>query len=338
MKGFGLVGLGRMGEGLARNARDHGWTVVGYRRSGVQPGLRRVGVKAVKSLEELAEALPTPRLVLLSVPAGEPVDQVLDQLLPFLQRGDLVADGGNSYWGDSLRRHERLASAGLHFLDVGTSGGLAGARHGACFMVGGSPTAFKRIEPLLCDLAVEGGVAHVGGPGAGHFVKLVHNGIEFGMLQAIGEGVEMLERGFSAIDVQRSLDVWRQGSVIRGWLVDLMAAAYRSTQGLEDVPSYVDDTGEVNWLIADALRADVPMPVTSLAVMQLLESRERRRDWARAIGVMRRGFGGHELGKSENAAEERRHGKLHSDPPPRVRPRTTSHHAHLSQQPPKPRH
>lgn len=313
-----------MGDGLARNARDHGWKVTGYRRSGVQAGLRRIGVEAAASLQDLVQDLPRPRMIFLSVPAGHAVDDVLDQLMPYLERGDLVADGGNSYWGDSIRRHDGLRRKGIRFLDIGTSGGLPGARSGACFMVGGARAAFQQIRPLLTDLAVQGGVARVGGPGAGHFVKLVHNGIEFGMLQSIGEGVEMLRRGFPDVDVQRSLEVWRHGSVIRGWLIDLMAQAYAHTGGMRNVPSYVDDTGEVNWLVTDALRADVPMPATALAVMQLLESREHSRDWARSVALMRRGFGGHRLGRSASARNERRHGRLDADPPyrrgRRVRP------------------
>jgi 6-phosphogluconate dehydrogenase len=238
------------------------------------------------------------------------VDQTLDLLAGALQPGDIVVDGGNSYWGDSVRRHARLRERGLDLLDVGTSGGIEGARRGACFMAGGDPEPVSRVAPILQALAVPGGYVHAGPPGAGHYAKLVHNGVEFGMLQAIGEGIDLLERHPARLEVSAILSCWRHGSVIRSWLVDLMDEAYRSEGGLERIPAYVEDTGEVNWLVADALRLEVPIPVIAQSVMQLFASRDDRRLWARAIAMMRHGFGGHPYGPDESIRRERETGKV----------------------------
>jgi 6-phosphogluconate dehydrogenase len=177
-------------------------------------------------------------------------------------------------------------------------------------MAGGEHTAIARIEPILLDLATEGGYVHAGPPGAGHFTKLVHNGIEFGMLQAIGEGVDLLQHYGDGVDIPEVLRCWRHGSVIRSWLIDLMEEAYSSDGGTEKIPSYVDDTGEVNWLVDDALHMEVSIPVISQAVMQLLASRDEVKNWARAIAMMRHGFGGHAYGPSEAVVRERREGRI----------------------------
>lgn len=307
-KELGLVGLGRMGGGLALRARGQGLRVVGFRRSDVQVELVDAGVEVARELTDLRR-LRRPRVVLLYVPAGPAVDDVIDELLTVLEAGDVVADGGNSYWGDSIRRHARVREAGLRFVDVGTSGGVSGAREGACFMVGGDAEAVALVSPLLEPLAVPGGFVHAGPPGAGHFVKLVHNGIEFGMLQAIAEGVDLLEHHQDPVAVAEVLAAWRHGSVIRSWLIDLVEEQYR-TRTLRDVPPYVEDTGEVNWLVADALRMERPIPVIAQAVQQLLISRDVDRTWARAVAVMRHAFGGHPFGPDEAVRRERRVGRV----------------------------
>jgi len=307
---FAVIGLGRMGGGLALQARDRGMSVFGYDIGKPHPDLERAGVKALAELTELRKALTPPRAVFLYIPAGAIVDEVIDELSPQLDRGDVIVDGGNSYWGDSIRRHRRLAAQGLSLVDLGTSGGVDGARRGACFMVGGDPTAVARIEPILRELAVPGGFAYAGPPGSGHYAKLVHNGIEFGMLQAIGEGLDLLEHFPRELDIPAVLETWRHGSVIRSWLIDLMHDGYVREGGLEKVPSYVEDTGEVNWLVADALRMEVPIPVISQSVQQLLASRDDRKYAARAVAILRRGFGGHPYGPSEYVASERRSGQV----------------------------
>ncbi len=307
---FGVVGLGRIGGGLALQALEKGMRVVG---TDLQPPGRELtdaGLVVVDSLEGFREGLSTPRAVIVYIPAGPAVDAVIDELASHLGEGDVVVDGGNSYWGDSIRRHRRLKERRVHFVDLGTSGGVEGARHGACFMAGGEAEAIARIEPILTELATPGGYVHAGPPGAGHFVKLVHNGIEFGMLQAIGEGVDLLERYRDDLSIADVLRCWRHGSVIRGWLVDLMEEAYRGAGGLDGVPSYVEDTGEVNWLVNDALRMEVSVPVIAQAIMQLFDSRDDRRNWARAIAMMRHGFGGHPYGPDEAIVRERQEGRV----------------------------
>lgn len=307
---FAILGLGQIGGSLAYLALEKGFGVVGLEKGDVADELIRAGVRPASAPAELARELEPPRIVFLYVPAGGAVDTVLDELSEVLSPGDVIADGGNSYWGDSIRRHERLAECGIRFVDIGTSGGISGARNGACFMVGGETDAAAQIEPILRSLAVEGGYVHAGGPGAGHFVKLVHNGIEFGMLQAIAEGVDLLERYGEQLPVANVLRCWRHGSVIRSWLVDLMEDAYRHRDGLASVPAYVEDTGEVNWLVDDALRMEVPIPVIAQSVMQLLASRDKRKNWARAIAMMRHGFGGHPFGPDEHIARERQTGRI----------------------------
>jgi 6-phosphogluconate dehydrogenase len=307
---FGIVGLGRMGGGLAQQALAKGQRVVGYTLDGAAPELVRAGLTEIRDPAGFAQALTAPRVVMLYIPAGPAVDATLDQLAAGLAPGDVLVDGGNSYWGDSIRRHARLRDRGIHLVDLGTSGGVDGARHGACFMVGGDPEPVARVEPILRALAVPGGYVNAGPPGAGHFAKLVHNGIEFGMLQAIGEGIDLLERHPAGLDVAAILGCWRNGSVIRSWLVDLMEEAYRAEGGLDRVPAYVEDTGEVNWLVADALRLEVPTPVIAQAVMQLFASRDDRRLWARAIAMMRHGFGGHPYGANDGIRQERGTGRV----------------------------
>jgi 6-phosphogluconate dehydrogenase len=308
-KELGIVGLGRMGGGLALHALELGYSVFGFSTGGAREELTRAGLVALGAASEFAR-MRRPRRVLLYIPAGRAVDAVLDELSRVLEAGDAIADGGNSYWGDSIRRHARLKARGLDLMDVGTSGGVAGARQGACFMVGGEKDAVAKFEPLLRPLAVEGGYVHAGPPGAGHFVKLVHNGIEFGMLQAIGEGFDVLTRYRDPIDIAGTLDCWRHGSVIRSWLIDLIAEAYKADPTLHQASAFVEDTGEVNWLIEDALKMEAPIPVISQAVMQLFASRDVRKNWARAIVQMRHGFGGHPFGPDADVARERREGRV----------------------------
>ena len=307
---FGIVGLGRMGGGLAMQALGKNMVVAGFELRGASAELRQAGLKEVASLAGFRPALTNPRAVFVYVPAGPIVDKALDDLAKELEQGDIIVDGGNSYWGDSIRRHRQMKERGIQLVDLGTSGGVDGARHGACFMAGGDNTAVAHIEPILRALAVEGGYVHAGPPGAGHFTKLVHNGVEFGMLQAIGEGIDLLEHYHDRLDIAEILRCWRHGSVVRSWLIDLMEAAYRAEKGLDKVPPYVEDTGEVNWLVGDAMRMEVPIPVISQAVMQLFSSRDERKNWARAIAMMRHGFGGHVYGADAATRQERREGRV----------------------------
>jgi len=307
---FGIVGLGRMGANLALQALEKGIRVVGFDVKRAPAELTRVGMVEILSLEGFHDKLTQPRPIFIYIPAGPIVDRVIDDLTLHLDKGDIIVDGGNSYWGDSIRRHRRLSGKGIHFVDLGTSGGVDGARHGACFMAGGDREPIARVEPLLLNLAISGGYVHAGPSGAGHFTKLVHNGIEFGMLQAIGEGIDLLENYRDKLDIAEVLRCWRHGSVIRSWLIDLMEAAYRTEEGLEKIPAHVEDTGEVNWLVNDAIHMEVPVPVISQAIMQLFTSRDEKKYWARAIAMMRHGFGGHPYGANQSIVRERREGRV----------------------------
>lgn len=307
---FGIVGLGKMGANLALQAMERGISIAGSDRVDPPAELTDAGLVAVDGLGGFREALAPPRAVFLYIPAGPAVDELIDSLAGELEPGDLIVDAGNSYWGDSIRRGRRLAERGLRFCDLGTSGGVSGARHGACFMVGGERDAVELIEPMLLDLAVKGGYVHAGPLGAGHFTKLVHNGIEFGMLQAIAEGMDLLEHHRDELPVADVLHCWRHGSVIRSWLVDLMEAQYRERGGLPSTPDYVEDTGEVNWLVDDAMHMEVSTPVIAQAVMQLIASRDSEHLAPRAIAEMRHGFGGHPFGEDEGIQAERRHGRV----------------------------
>ncbi len=307
---FGVVGLGRMGGGLAQQALEKGMKVAGFELHGAPRELLAAGLVEVRDLAGFRGALAAPRVVFLYIPAGPAVDHVLADLARDLAPGDVIVDGGNSYWGDSIRRGRRLKDQGIRYVDLGTSGGVEGARRGACFMAGGEREAVARVEPILLALAVDGGYVHAGGPGAGHFTKLVHNGIEFGMLQAIAEGVDLLEHYGEKLEIAEVLRCWRKGSVIRSWLVDLMEQAYRANGGLQKIPPYVEDTGEVNWLVDDALHMEVATPVIAQAVMQLFASRDEDKNWARAIAMMRHGFGGHVYGADAATVRERREGRV----------------------------
>jgi 6-phosphogluconate dehydrogenase len=306
---FGIIGLGKMGGSLAMQATDKKYGIVGY-DSSQSTKLENEGLQLAKDLNELVAKLPLPRIIFIYIPAGEAVDKLLDSLTSILSEGDIIVDGGNSYWGDSIRRAEKLNAAALYLIDCGTSGGVEGARNGACFMAGGDPAAMEFVTPILKDLAVPKGFVYTGLSGSGHFVKLVHNGIEFGMLQAIGEGMDLLSHYRSPLDYSEILSCWNNGSVIRSWLIELMGSMYDEKKSFSDVPSYIEDTGEVNWLVNDALHMEVPIPVIGLSVMQLLASREKDQTWAKAIAMMRRGFGGHPFGENQGIKHERHFGRV----------------------------
>ena len=294
---FGIVGLGRMGANLARHALERGHQAVGYDRDpDLARALGREGLNAVFSLEELAGKIEPPRVVLIYVPHGDATEEVVMRLRPVLAAGDVVGDGGNSHWANAPRRHAFLGEAGIRFLDIGTSGGVAGARYGACFMVGGDREAYDLVAPLLRDLAVDpDGVYFVGPPGAGHYVKLVHNAIEFGMVQAIAEGVELLLRSDYAIDLPALFSAWQHGSVIRSWLVELMGRALSEYPDLGALATYVEDTGEVKWVLEWALQRDIPLPVVTAAQTMLMQYRDVECPAPKAVALLRNQYGGHPI-------------------------------------------
>jgi 6-phosphogluconate dehydrogenase len=307
---LGIVGLGKMGGNIALQCVEKGIEVVGI-AAHPKPELANQGVKMVDNYEDFCGFLEMPRIVFLSLPAGNTIDRVIEEITPFMNKRDVLIDGGNSYYKDSISREAKLSKSGIHFVDCGTSGGVEGARSGACFMVGGKTEAVKICEPVLKMLAVEGGYLHCGESGSGHFVKLIHNGIEFGMLQAIGEGVELLQHGDFPLNLKEVFQVWSHGSVIRSWLVELMEKGLSEVGDLKKVPDFVEDTGEVNWLVQEAIEKEIPLPVITQSVMELFKSRTKENDAARAIAIMRHGFGGHPYGKSEYIAKERKTSRIH---------------------------
>jgi 6-phosphogluconate dehydrogenase len=306
---YGLMGFGRIGGNLARHALQKGIGVVGIVHKHVPEDLVSAGMRTVHDISQLKTELRPPRTVLLYIPAGPAVDRQIKRLFTVLDAGDVIVDGGNSYWGDSIRRSKEASEQGIHFVDLGTSGGHEGALKGACFMAGGDTDAVDKVRTLLEPLAAPGGFVHAGPTGAGHFTKLVHNGIEFGMLQAFGEGVDLLSHAPFEMNIQNVLSCWRNGSVIRSWLLDLLVQELEGHGDFEKVPGFVEDTGEVNWLVTDAMNMEVPIPVISQSVMQLMASRDENKIWARAIAMIRNGFGGHPFGANASVREERQTGR-----------------------------
>jgi len=297
----GIAGLGRMGANLAQAAIEHGHEVVGYdRNERAAADLAGSGLEPAASLEDLVRKLPQPRVIMIYLPHGAPTEQTCRELRGLMAAGGVAVDGGNSHWADSRRRHAEFADEDIRFLDVGTSGGLWGARHGACFMAGGDRRGYAQVEPLLKDLAFdEHGTLFVGEAGSGHFAKLIHNAIEFGMIQAIAEGVEMLERSEFELDLAALFDNWAHGSVIRSWLVELMRDCLYENPDLDPLSTYVEDTGEVKWVLEWALERDIPSPVVSESQQALMSYRDLRWPAAKAVAHLRHAFGGHPVHTSK---------------------------------------
>ncbi len=297
---IGFVGLGKMGGNMVKRLLPRGHSVVAF-----DPGkearaeAERGGARTVGSLKELVEALDAPRTIWLMVPAGKVTGEVIDALIPMLQKGDLLVDGGNSFYKDSMARAERLAAKGIAFLDAGTSGGIWGLSEGYCLMIGGEPDAFRRVEPVFSDLAPENGYAHVGPSGAGHFVKMVHNGIEYGLLEAYAEGFEIMHaKKEFGLDLRKITELWNHGSVVRSWLLDLSTNIFRQDPSLGSVEGYVADTGEGRWTVVEAIQENVPAPAITLSLLQRFRSRQETSFGARVIAAMRGQFGGHEVKKT----------------------------------------
>jgi 6-phosphogluconate dehydrogenase len=280
-----MVGLGRMGANMAERLRRGGHEVIGYDRD---PKVSQVG-----SLAELVAKLNAPRAVWLMVPSGEATEQSMKEVAGLLQRGDLIVDGGNSNFRDSMRRGADLAERGLLFVDAGTSGGIWGLEIGYCLMVGGSDEAFARIEPALKTLAPEGGYSHVGPVGAGHFVKMVHNGIEYGMLEAYGEGFEVLEASQFELDLHEIARLWNRGSVVRSWLLELAERAFAKDPRLSGLRGYVEDSGEGRWTVLEAINESVPSPAIALSLFARFASRQEDSFAMKVIAALRNEFGGH---------------------------------------------
>jgi 6-phosphogluconate dehydrogenase len=290
----GFVGLGKMGFNMASHLLEcgHGLVVFDLMEEAAS-ALAAKGAVAASSLQELAGMLDSPRLIWLMVPAGAPVDSTIELLAPLCERGDILVDGGNSHYKDSERRAARLREEGILFLDAGTSGGLDGARHGACIMVGGEKAAYDAVEPLLNDLCVEHGYGYMGHSGSGHFAKMVHNGIEYGMMQAIGEGFNLLDSSGYDFDLEDVSRVWAHGSVIRGWLMELMVQALQKDPKLGYLKGSIADSGEGRWTVEAALEHEVSIPVIAASLFNRFRSRSDENLSDRAVAALRHEFGGH---------------------------------------------
>ncbi len=295
---IGLVGLGKMGHALALNMFDHGHQVAGFSISAEEAeALTADGVKGTAELDEFTASLGSCDVIWLMVPAGEPVDQVIDQVAPFLSAGAIIVDGGNSHYRDSVRRAIKLKEQDFQFADVGISGGPSGARHGACMMVGAEVDTYATLEPLLKDLCVENGCLRVGENGSGHFVKMIHNGIEYGMLQAIAEGFELLEQGPYPVDYRALSKLWNNGSVIRSWLIELTEQVFASDPYLEQIKGLIGSSGTGLWTVEEALARKVPVPVITQALYARFRSEQENVFSARLVAALRQEFGGHDVEK-----------------------------------------
>ncbi|KAB7767832.1 phosphogluconate dehydrogenase (NAD(+)-dependent, decarboxylating) [Xanthomonas maliensis] len=303
---LGMVGLGRMGANMAERLLRGGHRVHGYDPgAAARDAAQAKGIATVDALAALVEALPSPRVLWLMVPAGKIVDDTLDRLLPLLHADDIVVDGGNSYYKDSQRRAARLQAKGIAFVDCGTSGGVWGLQEGYSLMVGGDEAAVTRLHPLLASLApsADTGWGRVGPSGAGHFTKMVHNGIEYGLMQAYAEGFALMEhkREF-ALDLHQVAEIWREGSVVRSWLLDLTADALAHNPTMDGIAPFVADSGEGRWTVAEAIDLDVPAPVITLSLLERLRSRDKDSYTDKLLAAMRNQFGGHAVLASTPAA------------------------------------
>lgn len=293
---IGIVGLGKMGANIALNLTDHEHQVMGFdSNQDMQARMHEKGIQTVSSLEQLIQQLPCPRVVWVMVPSGKPTKTCLTQLCDLLDENDILIDAGNSFYRDSIRHAEQARNARIRFLDIGTSGGISGARNGACLMIGGDASAYEHIRPLLEDISVDEGCLYTGAPGSGHFMKMVHNGIEYGMMQAIAEGIELMHESPYDYDLSAVAHNWNHGSVIRSWLIELMEQQLISHPNLADIKGIVAMSGEATWTVQTALEMEVPTPVISLALMVRTLSQKPDSFSAKAVSALRNGFGGHAM-------------------------------------------
>jgi 6-phosphogluconate dehydrogenase len=291
---LGMIGLGRMGNGMTERLREAGHDVKTY-----DPA---VEARTAASLEELKSQLDAPRAIWMMIPAGKITEDVFQDLLELLDKGDTIVDGGNSNFRDSKRRYDEAARHGIHFVDAGVSGGIWGLEVGFCLMVGGDGEPVQRLEPIFESLAPENGYAHVGASGAGHFVKMVHNGIEYGLMQSYAEGFEIMEHSEFDLDLTEISGIWRYGSVVRSWLLELLHTAFEEHGGdLDDIAPYVEDSGEGRWTIHEAIAENVPAPVIAASLFARFASRDEINFSAKVAAALRNQFGGHAIRAMQKA-------------------------------------
>jgi 6-phosphogluconate dehydrogenase len=294
---IGFIGLGRMGGNMVRRLLRDGHEIVAYNRTPEKTReIAGEGAEAAFTIAELVAKLEKPRVAWIMVPAGDATEAQIAELMTHLEPGDTIVDGGNTNFHDDQRRHARLLAQGIQYVDAGVSGGIWGLANGFCLMVGGEPGAVTPLEPIFRSLAPENGYLHAGGPGAGHYVKMVHNGIEYGMMQAYAEGFEIMHASDYQLDLAKLADLWNHGSVVRSWLLELAALAFRSQgQDLEHLKGWVADSGEGRWTVQEAIDRDVPAPVITLSLLTRLRSRQDDSYGAKVLAALRNEFGGHEV-------------------------------------------
>ncbi|MEP6962519.1 MAG: phosphogluconate dehydrogenase (NAD(+)-dependent, decarboxylating) [Acidobacteriota bacterium] len=291
---IGMIGLGRMGGNMATRLTQGGHEVVGFDRGSVTPEkAKEMGLTTAGDLADLVAKLPAPRTVWVMVPAGEPTQATVDALAKLLSPGDLIIDGGNSRFTDDIARAEALKPTGIHYMDAGTSGGIWGLKVGYCLMVGGEKADFDRVEPIIKTLAPPNGYMYCGPAGSGHFVKMVHNGIEYAMMQSYAEGFEIMQASRYKLDLPKIADLWNQGSVVRSWLLELTALALKDNPTLDNLQPYVEDSGEGRWTVEESINTAVPAPTIALSLMMRFRSRQDNSFGARMLAAMRQQFGGH---------------------------------------------
>jgi 6-phosphogluconate dehydrogenase len=291
---LGFVGLGRMGANMVRRLLLDRHHIVAYNRTAEKTReVMSEGADGAFTLEDLVAKLQKPRAVWVMVPSGDATESMIDELLKLLEPGDTIVDGGNSNFHDSVRRHSMSAERGVGFVDAGVSGGAWGLKDGYCLMVGGQAEPVMRLEPIFRSLAPEGGYLHAGGPGAGHYVKMIHNGIEYGLMQTYAEGFEILHASDYKLDLAGIADLWMHGSVVRSWLLELAVSAFSEDQDLPHLKGWVADSGEGRWTVQEAMDKDVPAPVITLSLLNRFRSRQDDSYQARVLAALRNEFGGH---------------------------------------------
>lgn len=293
-----MIGVGKMGYNLALNMMDNGHEVVAHDANSEQVDkIARDGAIGAYTLERVVKQLEQPRVLMMLVPHGEITENVIATLKPLLDEGDIIIDGGNSNYKESVRLGESLKEKGIHFMDCGTSGGISGAREGICTMIGGDPEAFKIIEPVIKDVSVENGYFYTGELGSGHFLKMIHNGIEYGMMQAMAEGFDILEKSDYDYDLEGVAKVWNNGSVIRSWLMELVENAFSKDPKLEEIRGVMNSSGEGKWTVETALDLQVPAPVITMSLLMRYRSLEDDTFTGKVVAALRNEFGGHEVVK-----------------------------------------
>ena len=298
---IGMIGLGRMGMNMARRLLKGRHRVIVYNRTPNRTReIVKEGAQGTFSPAELVQALRPPRVVWIMLPAGKPVDRFITELKELLSKEDVIVDGGNSFYKDDLRHAQELRPYGIHYLDVGVSGGIWGLKNGYCLMIGGDRSVYRRLTPLFKTLAPQDGYLYCGGTGAGHFVKMTHNGIEYGMMGALGEGMALLKASpySQSLDLAKVAHLWNQGSVVRSWLLELAERAFKKDPQLSSIQGYVEDSGEGRWTVQQAIETAVPLPVISASLFQRFRSRQEESLADQVLAALRNEFGGHAVIKA----------------------------------------